>query len=145
MNATTGTDGAGCIFCKIIRGELPSYKVYEDEKTFAFLDIRPVNAGHTLVVPKNHSNNIFDIAPEDWAAVAETVRKLAIAIEKGTGADGVNIAMNNREHAGQIIDHPHVHIIPRFKGDGLKLMPQRQYETGEADAAAEKIRGALKN
>jgi len=64
-----------CIFCKIIRGELPSYKVYEDEHTFAFLDIKPVNAGHTLVVPKKHSHNIFDIAPEDWAALAETARE----------------------------------------------------------------------
>ena len=132
-----------CVFCKVIRGDLPSYKVYEDENTVAFLDIRPVNAGHTLVAPKKHSNNIFDISPEDWIAVAEVVRKLAIAVEKGVGADGVNIAMNNREHAGQIVPHPHVHIIPRFKGDGLKLMPQRSYETGEAEGTLEKIRAAL--
>ena len=132
-----------CIFCKIIKGELPSYKVYEDGSTIAFLDIRPVNAGHTLVVPKKHSQNIFDIAPEDWRAVSETVRKLAIAIEKGTNADGVNIAMNNREHAGQIVPHPHVHIIPRFKGDGFKLMPQRSYEQGEADVTLKKIRSTL--
>ena len=134
---------ADCIFCKIIRGELPSFKVYEDEKTIAFLDIKPVNAGHTMVVPKAHSHNIFDISPEDWEATTEVVRKLAIAIEKGLKADGVNIAMNNREHAGQVVDHPHVHIIPRFKGDGLKLMPQRSYETGEAESSAEKIRAAL--
>ena len=134
---------ADCIFCKIIRGELPSYKVYEDEKTVAFLDIKPVNAGHTLVVPKKHSQNIFDIASEDWAATAETVRQVATAVEKGLGADGVNIAMNNREHAGQVVHHPHVHIIPRFKGDGLKLMPQRAYGTGEAEESAEKIRSAL--
>jgi histidine triad (HIT) family protein len=132
-----------CIFCKIIRGELPSHTVYEDEKTIAFLDIRPVNAGHTLVVPKKHSNNIFDIEPQDWAATSESVRKIAVALEKGLGADGVNIAMNNREHAGQVVHHPHVHIIPRYKGDGLKLMPQRNYETGEAESAAEKIRSAL--
>ena len=132
-----------CLFCKIVRGDIPSFKVYEDESTFAFLDIHPVNAGHTLVVPKNHATNIFDIAPEDWAAVAETVRKLSIAIEKGMGADGVNIAMNNREHAGQVIPHPHMHIIPRFKGDGLRLMPQRAYETGEAESTLEKIRSNL--
>ena len=132
-----------CVFCKIVRGELPSFKVYEDEDTIAFLDIRPVNAGHTLVAPKKHSHNIFDIAPEDWAATTEAVRKLAIAIEKGLNADGVNIAMNNREHAGQIIDPPHVHIIPRFKGDGLKLMPQRIYQDGEAEASAGKIRAEL--
>lgn len=132
-----------CIFCSIVRGELPSYKVYEDDRTMAFLDIRPVNAGHTLVIPKQHSTNIFDIPPEDWAAVAEVVRKIAIAIEE-TGADGVNIGMNNREHAGQVVHHPHVHVIPRFKGDGLKLMPQRSYKEGEAEATAEKIRAALK-
>ncbi len=132
-----------CIFCKIVRGELPSFKVHEDDKTIAFLDINPVHAGHTLVVPKNHSQNIFDIAAEDWAAVAEIVRKLSIAIEKGVQADGVNIAMNNREHAGQVVHHPHVHIIPRFKGDGLKLMPQRKYKKGEAESTLEKIRAAL--
>ncbi len=132
-----------CIFCKIIRGELPSHKVYEDEKVLAFLDIRPVNAGHTLVAPKAHSQNIFDIAPDDWAAVASAVRTLAIAIEKGVQADGVNIAMNNREHAGQVVPHPHVHIIPRFKGDGLKLMPQRSYEPLEAETTLEKIRKQL--
>lgn len=132
-----------CLFCKIIAGEVPSYKVYEDDEVYAFLDIFPVNAGHTLVVPKNHSTNIFDIAAKDWAATTEAVRTLAIVLERALGADGVNIAMNNREHAGQVVDHPHVHIIPRFKGDGLKLMPQRQYKPDEADATLAKIRSAL--
>ena len=131
------------IFCKIIRGELPSFKIYEDERVIAFLDIHPVNAGHTLIVPKAHSQNIFDIKPEDWTAVAELTRALALAIEKGTEADGVNIAMNNREHAGQVVQHPHVHVIPRFKGDGLKLMPQREYKTNEAEETAEKIRAEV--
>lgn len=132
-----------CIFCKIIKGELPSYKVYEDERMLAFLDIHPVNAGHTLVVPKKHSKNIFDIAPEDWAAVTEVVRMLAGAIEKAVGANGINIGMNNREHAGQVVDHSHVHIIPRFKGDGFKLMPQRTYKDGEAETVQKKISSAL--
>ena len=132
-----------CIFCKIIRGELPSYKVYEDDKVMAFLDIRPVNAGHTLVAPKKHSQNVFDISPEDWVALTEVVRTLAIAIEKAVSADGVNIAMNNRESAGQLVPHTHVHIIPRFKDDGFKLMPQRQYDTGEADETLKKIAAAL--
>lgn len=132
-----------CIFCKIIRGELPSFKLYENERVAAFLDIHPVSAGHTLVVPKGHATNIFDIKKEDWTAVAEAVRVLSIAIEKAVAADGVNIAMNNREHAGQVVHHPHVHIIPRFRGDGLKLMPQREYNTGEAEETAAKIRTAL--
>ena len=143
MNTEQKTDRAGCLFCKIVRGELPSYKVYENDRVMAFLDIYPVNAGHTLVVPKKHSANIFDITAEDWAAVAEAVRILSRIVEHAVNADGVNIAMNNREHAGQIIHHPHVHIIPRFKNDGLKLMPQRKYLTGEAERIGEKIKETL--
>ncbi len=117
--------------------------MYEDEKTLAFLDIRPVNPGHTLVVPKKHAENIFDIPPDDWTAVAEATRVLAIAIEKAVSADGVNLAMNNREHAGQLVPHAHVHIIPRKKGDGLELWPQRPYPEGEAEDVAEKIKSNL--
>lgn len=122
---------------------MPSRTVYEDERTLAFLDIRPVSAGHTLVIPKEHSTNILDITRADWAAVAETVRIVSLAIDKGLGADGVNIGMNNREHAGQVVYHPHVHVIPRFKGDGLKLMPQRSYKEHEAEETLAKIRAAL--
>ena len=129
-----------CIFCKIVAGEIPSFNVYEDEKTLAFLDIRPVNPGHTLVIPKEHSVNIFDTSEDAWLAVQKTVHTLARAIEKGVGADGVNINMNNREDAGQLVPHTHVHIIPRTKGDGLKLWPQKPYQEGEAEKAAEKIR-----
>ena len=131
-----------CLFCKIVRGELPSYKVYEDDDTLAFLDIHPVAKGHTLVVPKNHSTNIFDISSEDWGRVSETARKVAIALESSLAADGVNLMMNNREHAGQVIEHPHVHLIPRFKGDGLKLWPHGSYKEGEAEKVAQKIHSA---
>ncbi len=130
-----------CIFCKIVAGDIPADAVYEDEKTLAFLDIRPVNAGHTLVVPKNgHPHNIFDVSAADWAAVSETVRKVSLAVEKAMSARGINLMMNNREHAGQVVDHVHLHIIPRFAGDGLKLWPQHPYKEGEAEAVAEKIR-----
>ena len=132
-----------CIFCKIVAGEIPSFKVYEDERIVAFLDIRPVNPGHTLIVPKTHSKNIFDIVAEDWTAIADVARILAIAIEKAVSADGINIAMNNRPDAGQLVDHAHVHLIPRKKGDGLKLWPQHPYPEGEAEKTAEKIRSAL--
>jgi histidine triad (HIT) family protein len=132
-----------CIFCKITRGELPSYKVYEDDNTLAFLDIHPVSPGHVLVIPKDHATNIFEISPESWAHVQETARKVAIALEKATDADGVNLMMNNREHAGQVVDHAHVHLIPRFKGDGLKLWPHKEYKEGEANSVAEKIRSVL--
>ena len=129
-----------CLFCKIIRGEIPSFKVYEDEKTLAFLDISPVNPGHTLVIPKNPSKNIFDISEEDWVSVGKAVRTLASAVEKAVGADGININMNNRPDAGQLVDHTHVHLIPRKKGDGLKLWPQKPYPEGEAESIVEKIR-----
>jgi histidine triad (HIT) family protein len=133
----------GCIFCKIVRGEIPSFKVYEDDSTLAFLDINPVHPGHTLVIPKKHAGNIFEISASKWALVQETVRKIAIAIEKATNADGVNMLMNNREHAGQIVDHAHVHLIPRFKGDGLNKWPHKPLDMGEGVNIAEKIKAAL--
>ena len=133
--------GQDCIFCKIVAGELPSHKVYEDDATLAFLDINPIREGHTLVIPKKHAENIFDVSPEDWARVQETVRKTAIALEHAQGADGVNMIMNNREHAGQIVHHAHVHLIPRHKGDGLKPWPHGELKDGEA--IAERIRAAL--
>lgn len=111
--------------------------------TLAFLDIRPVNPGHTLVIAKRHSQNIFDVLSEDWEAVAKVVRTLAKDIEKAVAADGININMNNREHAGQVVDHLHVHIIPRFKGDGFKLWQQSSYKDGEAVSVQEKIRAQL--
>ncbi len=135
---------ADCIFCKIVKGELPTSKVYENDRVFAFLDIHPVNAGHTLVIPKKHSKNVFDVAPEDWAAMTEAVRMLSEVIEKAVGANGINIGMNNREHAGQVVDHAHMHIIPRFKGDGFKLFPQRMYEDKEAETTLQKIHAALR-
>lgn len=122
---------------------MPSFKIYEDEATVAFLDIHPVNPGHTLVIPKEHAINIFDISAESWSSVQETVRKVANALEKAVEADGVNLMMNNREHAGQVVPHAHVHLIPRFKSDGLKLWPHKEYKEGEASSLAEKIRAAL--
>ncbi len=132
-----------CIFCKIVRGDLPSFKIYEDDETLAFLDIHPVNPGHTLVIPKEHATNIFEVSPEQWSSVQETVRMLAHPIERAMQADGINLAMNNREHAGQVVDHAHVHLIPRFKGDGLKLWPHKAYKDGEAEDVKQKIRKAL--
>ena len=133
-----------CIFCKIVRGDIPSFKVYETDETMAFLDINPVAKGHTLVIPKGtDSSNIFDISSSDWGAVMETVRVVAIALEKSLGADGVNLMMNNRASAGQVVFHPHVHLIPRFKGDGLPLWPHGKYDEGEVLEVQEKIRALL--
>lgn len=132
-----------CIFCKVVAGELPSIRVYEDEDTVAILTIQPTTTGHTLVLPKEHAPNVFEVSAEVWAKVQETVRKVAKAVEKGLHADGVNITMNNREHAGQAINHIHVHVIPRFKGDGLKLWPHHERKEDEGEPVAEKIRAAL--
>lgn len=110
-----------CLFCKISRGEILSQQLYEDEHTFAFLDINPVNAGHTLVIPKAHAEDLSTIRKDDLAAVMETVRMLAPKIERAVGADGFNIHINNRSAAGQVIFHSHVHIIPRFTNDGLTM------------------------
>jgi histidine triad (HIT) family protein len=132
-----------CIFCKIVAGELPAFKIYEDDATLAFLDIRPVNKGHALIVPKKHSLNIFDVTVDDWIDVTKVVHRLAHGIERAVDADGVNISMNNREHAGQVVGHLHVHIIPRFKGDGLKLWHQTPYKDGEAEKVQEKIKKQL--
>ena len=130
---------ADCIFCRIIRGAIPSYKVYEDEKVLAFLDIGPVNTGHTLVIPKKHCTNIFDIEVEDLDAVSEVVRKIAPAIKEAVNADGVNIMSSKGKAAGQLVMHSHIHIIPRFKDDGLKHWPQKEYKEGEAEETKEKI------
>jgi histidine triad (HIT) family protein len=132
-----------CVFCNIINGKLPAFKIYEDDQTLAFLDTRPVTPGHVLVIPKNHAQNIFDVSAEDWAATMETVRKIAPALEDGLGVQGVNLEMNNRERAGQIVDHVHVHVIPRYPGDGLRHWPQSTYKENEAEEILKKVRGCL--
>lgn len=128
-----------CLFCKIVAGTVPSHKIYEGEHTFAFLDIRPVHIGHTLVVPKRHDEDIFSIEAADWRAVNEVVRKLAPFVREAAGADGVNIIMNNKKSAGQLIDHAHVHIVPRFVDDGLKGFPQHDETPQALSAMREKI------
>jgi len=132
-----------CIFCKIIKGEIPSSKIYENDKVLAFLDIGPVNKGHTLVIPKKHFTNIFDIDEKVLDEVSRVVRKIAPAVKKAVNADGVNVMSSNGEAAGQVVMHSHIHIIPRFKNDGLKLWPQGKYEEGEMNSFKEKIEAFL--
>ena len=107
-----------CLFCKIISGEIPSYRVYEDEAVYAFLDIYPASEGHTLVAPKKHFDSFTDLGAEDVAALFEAARKVTLALEKAFSANGMNIGVNNGEVAGQEVPHVHVHVIPRKKGDG---------------------------
>ncbi len=132
-----------CIFCKIVAGSIPSTKIFEDEDTLAFLDIKPVNPGHTLVIPKNHATNIFDISEKDYLAVMKTARMIAPAIRDGVGAEGANVTSSNGKAAGQEVFHFHIHIIPRFEKDMLKHWPHGEHRREEAKAVAEKIKQAL--
>ena len=133
-------NGVNCIFCKIIKGELSAEKVYEDKETFAFLDIRPNNVGHTLVVPKEHYENIYSTPDNVLCAVIKTVKRIAVAVKKGTGADGINIVSNNERPAGQIIFHTHFHVVPRFSDDGFRGWPGKEVHEDTLKEEAEKIR-----
>ena len=103
-----------CIFCGIVAGDIPSTKVYEDEKTYAFMDISPATEGHLLVVPKQHTKNLLEIAPDELAAVAWTGQRLAQRQVEVLGADGVNLINSCGENAGQTVFHFHLHVIPRY-------------------------------
>jgi histidine triad (HIT) family protein len=109
------------IFAKILRGELPAFKVYEDDKTYAFLDINPRSPGHTLVIPKAPARNIFDITPDDFAAIGRTTHKIAAAVKKAFAADGVTLLQANERAGGQVVFHLHMHVMPRH--DGVALLP----------------------
>ena len=132
-----------CIFCRILKGEIPSTKVYEDDLVYAFLDIAPINKGHTLVIPKNHSENLYTMPEADLVACAKVCQKIASVMKKAVNAEGVNLGMNNEKPAGQLVPHAHFHVIPRFASDGLHHWPGGKYDQGEDTAIAEKISGLL--
>jgi histidine triad (HIT) family protein len=110
-----------CIFCKIVAGTIPCFKLYDDAATLAFLDINPVNTGHALVIPKSHAPNLFESLDVDLAAVMSTTRKVAAAIEKTVKPAGINLLQANGPGAAQSVFHFHMHIIPRVQGDDLKM------------------------
>ncbi|MCI5582150.1 MAG: HIT family protein [Anaeroplasma sp.] len=110
-----------CVFCKIIKGEIPSKKIYEDDDVLAILDISQATLGHTLVLPKKHYENLFSIENNDYLKVMEKVKMLAKAITSALNASGCNILNNCGELAGQSVMHFHVHIIPRYENDDLKI------------------------
>jgi histidine triad (HIT) family protein len=133
-----------CIFCKIVEGGLPAYKVYEDSSVMAFLDIFPIHPGHVLVIPKKHSVDIFDTPEDDLKNIIAAAKKISPAVMKATKADGINIGMNNKPASGQVVMHVHLHVIPRFKDDGLKTWPQRPYNNdAEKEHTLAKIKAAL--
>jgi histidine triad (HIT) family protein len=135
-----------CLFCKIISGEIPSNKIYEDKAVFAFLDIYPASEGHTLVAPKKHLSAFTDMTSEDVASLFEAARKITTAVEKAFSAEGSNIGINNGKVAGQEVPHVHIHIIPRKKGDGgrgIKSIVWTEPDTTNLEEIAEKIRREL--
>lgn len=132
-----------CIFCKIVKGEVPSYKVYEDDNFLAFLDHTPVNSGHTIIIPKKHHETFLDLPDDILTKVLMVIKKIAPAIVNGTGASGFNLNLNNGRVAGQMVFHAHWHIIPRHESDGLKHWLSRDYGDDEAEEILEKIKNKL--
>jgi histidine triad (HIT) family protein len=133
-----------CIFCKIAAHTIPAEIVYEDADTISFLDIEPMNDGHTLVIPKAHAQDLLSIPEETWLRVTATVHKVAQAVEKVLSPDGINIVMNNRPAAGQVVFHAHVHIVPRKQGDGhLKAAYKKKLESDGATELGKQIRAEL--
>jgi len=134
-----------CIFCSIIKREIKSDIVYEDNYTIAFLDIAPVSSGHILIVPKLHFANLEEVDELMLAYVMRSAKKLAAALTKGPKVSGYNIVVNNGAVAGQVIDHFHLHLIPRRKDDGLVAWPQNKYQAAEAASIAKKISSLIKS
>lgn len=133
-----------CLFCKIVRGEIPAAVIYESDKVLAFLDIAPVRAGHALVVPKDHYPALWDVPTSLAVSLLEAQQKVARAFLTVLGAQGVNVGMNNNPAAGQMVFHAHWHLIPRMADDGLKLWPQQTYDSPEEmQGLASTLRQAL--
>ena len=128
-----------CIFCKIAAGEIPSLKVYEDDKVLAYLDINPFSPGHTLVIPKAHSSCLLDTGADTLATVMAAVRKVAAHLKTALPCDGFNILQNNGAAAGQTVKHLHFHIIPRYQGGALDFVPHPG-DMAELAALADRLR-----
>ncbi len=132
-----------CIFCKIIAKGVPSNVVYENDKVFAFLDINPINKGHTLVVPKEHHDDMLSTPDALLAEMMTTTKNIAAAVVKAVNADGFNIGVNTKRAAGQLVFHTHFHIIPRFEDDGHKHWPGKKLPEEEMQQIQEAIRKKL--
>ncbi|MTI44203.1 histidine triad (HIT) family protein [Roseibium hamelinense] len=131
------------IFAKILRGEMPCHKVYEDSKTLVIMDIMPRGDGHVLVIPKAPSRNILDIAEDDLNAMMATVQKMARAVVKAFGADGTTIQQFSEPAGGQVVFHTHFHVIPRFEGVSLKPHTGEMADNDLLAEHSEKIKAAL--
>jgi histidine triad (HIT) family protein len=130
-----------CIFCKIVRKQAPASIIYENETVMAFLDIRPLNMGHMLIVPKAHYIDIFDIPEEQLIQVHRIAKQVSFAVKKVTNADGISIIQQNGKAAGQDIFHLHVHVVPRYDGQKLpRFSDLKEVERATLDEMAKKIK-----
>jgi histidine triad (HIT) family protein len=130
-----------CIFCKIVTGEIPSHKIDEDDKTLAFMDINPWTHGHSLVIPKEHSRNIYDADPDDLAAAHLAAQRLAQRMRDRLECEGINIVQSSEPAAMQTVFHTHVHVLPRYSDDGFKLPVHPQAaDHDELGKLAERLR-----
>ncbi len=130
-----------CIFCKIVAGEIPSHKIDEDDKTLAFMDINPWTHGHSLVIPKQHSRNIYDAEAGDLTAAHLTAQRVAQRMRERLNCEGINVVQSSEPAAMQTVFHTHVHVIPRYSDDGLALPAHPQAaDNDELAELAEKLR-----
>jgi histidine triad (HIT) family protein len=137
------SETTNCIFCKIVRGEIPAIKVHEDELTLSFMDIQPASPGHLLVISKIHAANLLDVAQADLLAVTLATQRLARAAQKALEPDGIRINQLNGAAAGQSVFHYHVHVIPVWEGQKIGSHGRAPANPEELKALAEKIRQAL--
>jgi len=138
------TADADCLFCKIIAGEIPCFKLFENDETLAFMDINPANEGHALVIPMEHATDVYAVSDAAITATVKTAKKIAAAIDKTLNPDGLNLLQCNGPAAAQSVFHFHMHVLPRREGDELKL--NWGIKPGDMDAIgalAERIRGNL--
>jgi len=133
-----------CLFCKMVAGQIPVTKIYEDEVVLAFLDIGPISDGHTLVIPKQHFEKLHNCSSELLGRIGQCLGRIAGAVAAAMNSDGYNVLCNNGRAAGQFIEHLHFHIIPRNTGDSLfGQWPAYEYEQGKIEVIAEKIQKNL--
>ena len=132
-----------CIFCKIVACEIPSHKVYENDKVVAFFDILPISPGHTIIVPKTHVADVENLSDEDLCAMSIAMKKIGKAIMEGLGVKGYSVFLDNKDAANQHVPHVHFHLVPRKEGDNLARWSQSGYTEGEAEEALRKIQEKL--
>ncbi|PKH08880.1 HIT family protein [Planomicrobium sp. MB-3u-38] len=136
-----------CIFCKIISGDIPSVKIYEDENVFAFMDIMPLSKGHTLLIPKTHRESVYDLTPEEAGSLFSVAPKIAAAIKETFNPEGMNLLNNNGAKAGQSVFHFHLHFIPRYgesDGFGAKwITKEKEFTAERIQELAEEVKNKL--